>query len=109
MAVKKKRKTNIVSKGSPGENYFTISMEKKKKILGIFLIVFSILLLISILSYSRYDKAILNYQFSDLFKVFNSNSDFVKKAESTHNWLGIFGAYISDFSINSTIGIFSAI
>src|SRR5690606_35650430 len=86
-----------------------ISKEKKKKILGIFLILLSILILFSILSYSRFDKANLHYEFSDLFRVFSPDGEFQHKADSTRNWLGIFGAYISDFFINSTLGIFSAV
>lgn len=108
MAVKKKTRTKNGKTGG-GEKYFTISAEKKKKIIGILLILFSVLLLLSILSYSRYDQAILNYSFSDLFRVFGSNSAFIHKAESTRNWLGIFGAYVSDFFINSTLGIFSSV
>src|SRR5690606_33299431 len=99
MALKKKKKAP--AKPSTGENYFTISKEKKKKILGIFLILLSILILFSILSYSRFDKANLHYEFSDLFRVFSPDAEFQHKADSTRNWLGIFGAYISDFFINS--------
>ena len=106
MAAKKKAKIN---KSTGKEKYFVISPEKKKKIAGILLILFSVILLLSIVSYSRFDKANLNYKFSDLFKVFGSNSNFIHKADTTHNWLGIFGAYISDFFINSTLGVFSSV
>jgi S-DNA-T family DNA segregation ATPase FtsK/SpoIIIE len=106
MAAKKKAKTN---KNGNVEKYFAISSEKKKKIIGILLILFSVILLLSIISYSRFDKADLNYKFSDMFRVFGSNSDFIHKADTTHNWLGIFGAYISDFFINSTLGVFSSV
>ncbi len=97
MAVKKKR--NNTTKPSGGENYFTVSIEKKKKILGLFLVVAAVLLLISILSYSRKDQALLNYQISNL----------IDNGGKVHNWLGIAGAYISNFFINSTVGIFSAL
>ena len=109
MAVKKKRTPQGTQKSSGGENYFTLSIEKKKKILGIFIILFSILVLLSIISYSRFDQANLNYNFSDLFKVFNPDTAFKEKISSTHNWLGVFGAYISDIFINSTLGLFSAV
>ncbi len=99
MATKKKGKTNS-NKSANKDALFTLSAEKKKKIIGLLLILFSVLLLLSIVTYSRFDKAILNYHVSDLFK---------QKADSARNWLGIFGAYISDFFINSTIGIFSVI
>ena len=107
MAVRKKslnKKNN-----SPPKNYFVISSDKKKKIIGVFLIVFSLFILLSIISYSRYDQAVLNYRWSDLFKVFGGSPETVQKADSTHNMLGVFGAYISDFFVNSTFGVFSTV
>lgn len=108
MGVKKKSRTKDSRENVSRNGHFTFSLEKKKKIIGISLIVISVLLLISILSYSRFDKANLNYQFSDLFRVFGSDNNFDQKADSTRNLLGIFGAYISDFFINSVTGFFSA-
>ncbi len=88
---------------------FFISPEKKKKITGILVVIFSLLIILSIFSYSRYDKANLNYTFGDFLRVFSQETEFVTRIESTHNLLGIFGAYISDFLINSTIGWMSLI
>src|SRR5690606_13991734 len=107
MALKKKKKAP--AKPSTGENYFTISKEEKKKILGILLILLSILILFSILSYSRFDKANLHYELSYMYRVFTADSEFQHKTDSTRNCLCIFGSYISDFFINSTLGIFSAV
>lgn len=103
MASKKKAKTQNSS-----ENPFVIPLEKKKKILGILLVVFSFLILLSILSFNKNDLSSLNYSFTDLFKVFSSDPEFIKRAENTANLLGIFGAYISGFFVNLTIGYFSA-
>ena len=107
MAVRKKSLSK--KNNSPPKNYFVISFDKKKKIIGVFLIVFSLFILLSIISYSRYDQAVLNYRWSDLFKVFGGSPETVQKADSTHNMLGIFGAYISDFFVNSTFGVFSTV
>ncbi len=104
MAAKKKRVLkNKRPQSSNGNHYFTISVEKKKKIIGIFLIVIALLIFLSIISYSPFD----HYEFSDLLKVIRSNSSLSGKAGSAYNWLGIFGACISDFFINSTLGYFS--
>lgn len=94
---------------SSADNFFIISLEKKKKLMGIFLVIASILMVLSIFSYSRYDQANLNYSFTDFFKVFSTNPDFLHRAQYTHNWLGIFGAYLSQFLINSTLGYFSLV
>jgi DNA segregation ATPase FtsK/SpoIIIE, S-DNA-T family len=104
------RKKSLAKKNdSSTNNYFVISSDKKKKIIGLFLIVFSLFILLSIASYSRYDQAMLNYSFSDLFKVFGGSSETAKKADNIHNLLGIFGAYTSDFFVNSTFGVFSTV
>jgi len=94
MAVKKKRSNNL-SKNSK-ENYFSFSSDKTKKILGILIILFSTFLLLSIISYDRRDEA-------NLTGLFSTSENIAE----IHNWAGIFGAYISDFFIKSTIGYFS--
>mgnify|MGYP005842081521 CR=1 FL=1 len=92
-----------------GKEYFVVSPAKKKKLLGIFLIVFAVLIFLSILSYSRYDDS-SSFTFTDLFNIiFSSNPELKSKAAGTYNWLGIFGAYISYFFIHSTLGYFSLI
>lgn len=91
------------------KEFFVISPKKKKKILGILFIVFALLIFLSILSYSRYDDAFFSYRFTDLFNIFFANPELKEKAANTHNWLGIFGAYISNFFIHATLGYFSLI
>lgn len=105
MPKKNKSKENS---SSVGENFFVVSPEKKKKLLGIFLVILALLIFLSILTYSRYDESYFSYKFLDLFG-FGSNPELTNKAATTHNWLGIFGAYVSHFLIRSTIGYFSII
>jgi len=105
MPKKNKSKENS---SSVGENFFVVSPEKKKKLLGIFLVILALLIFLSILTYSRYDESYFSYKFLDLFG-FGSNPELTNKAATTHNWLGIFGAYVSHFLIRSTIGYFSVI
>ncbi|HEX2981989.1 MAG TPA: DNA translocase FtsK 4TM domain-containing protein, partial [Ignavibacteriales bacterium] len=86
-----------------------MSLEKKRKLIGLFMAVFALLLFLSIISYSAYDEANLSFEFSDLFKAFSSDPDFADKADSARNWLGVFGAYVSDFFVNNILGYFSLI
>ncbi len=86
-----------------------ISPEKKLKIIGISILLLSVFIFLSILSYSRYDAFISDYGFFDLFKVFANNPEFNNKVSSLHNWMGIFGAYSSFFLIQKTIGYFSIV
>ncbi len=100
-----KRKKNNVKKGSD----YLISPENKVKLFGIFLAIASVFVFLSILSYSRYDWFISDLGFFDLFKVFGNNPDFNKRLLAIHNWMGIFGAYISYFLVLKTIGYFSIV
>ena len=97
MAVKK-RKANRKENNS-NKSYFSLSSEKKKRIVGIFFILFSIFLLLSILSYDRRD----NY-FASNVNLFDS---IFNPQKGLHNWMGSVGSYLSYILINFTIGYFS--
>jgi len=99
----KKRKNN------KKEPEYLISPENKIKLVSIFLAIVSVFVFLSILSYSRYDWFIADYGFLDLFKVFGNNPEFNNRILAIHNWMGIFGAYISYFFILKTIGYFSVV
>lgn len=93
MAAKKRKGTN---KGNnSAKNYFNFSSDKKKRIIGIFLLLFSVFLFLSIISYSRKDEVLLD------------NSIF--SGVDSYNWLGIIGAHFAYFFIRSLIGYFSLI
>lgn len=67
-------------------------------------ILISLMLLLSLLSYSSFDQSSGEIAFSDLWKVFSNDETILLKAERTQNWLGLLGAIISNWFINSTIG-----
>ncbi|MBK9098755.1 MAG: DNA translocase FtsK [bacterium] len=93
MAVKKRN--GNVKKNNSGKNYFSFSPDKKKSIIGIFLVLFSVFLFLCIISYSRKDEVLLE------------NTIF--SGGESHNWLGLIGAHFSYFFIKSTIGYFSIV
>ncbi len=106
MRKKSKSKENSTSFG---ENFFVISPEKKKKLLGILLVVFALFIFLSILSFSGYDESSFSYKSQELLNIFSDNPQLKERAATTHNWLGLFGAFVSFFFIHSTIGYFSII
>ena len=93
MAAKKRNGNN--KRNNSEKNYFSLSSDKKKRIIGVFLILFSTFLFLCIISYSRKDEVLLD------------NSIF--SGVETHNWLGIIGAHFSYFFIKNIIGYFSVI
>ncbi|MFH0733297.1 MAG: DNA translocase FtsK [bacterium] len=99
MALKTKQKTSTVN-----DSPFVVSPDKKKKIVGLFLLILSILIFFSVLSYHRSDVANLTNWLDDFIASFSPDLEFAHRQQNTYNWLGIFGAYTSNFLINSTIG-----
>jgi DNA segregation ATPase FtsK/SpoIIIE, S-DNA-T family len=85
--------------------------QKKKslrsEVINFSLIVISILIGLSIVSYSPADDARSEIGFFDTFKLLLGDESIRSKADTIHNWLGIFGAYIANFFVNSTLGYFS--
>lgn len=87
----------------------TISSTKRSRYhrrqIGAFIgILTSIMLLLSILSYSAIDQASGEISLWDLLKVLSNDEAILLKAERTQNWLGLLGAVVSNWFINSTIG-----
>jgi S-DNA-T family DNA segregation ATPase FtsK/SpoIIIE len=105
----RKKITSKENSSSSGEKYFIVSPEKKKKLLGIIFIVLALLVFLSILSYSPYDESSFSFSFRELVDFIKQNSEILNRASTTHNWLGIFGAYVSHFFLNSVIGYFSVV
>ncbi|HVO75328.1 MAG TPA: DNA translocase FtsK [Ignavibacteriaceae bacterium] len=102
MSFRKKKKSSRVSPNSSGSS---IPVEKKKRVLGLLLMVLAVLVFLSIISYNPFDDASL----TDFFSVFGSNDEIINKSNSIRNWLGIFGAYVSNFFIIRTLGYFSVV
>jgi len=69
-------------------------------------IVISVMLFLSIISYSSEDQSSGEIRLSDIWKIFKNDEYILIKAERTHNLLGLFGAIVSNWLINSTVGYF---
>ncbi|GJQ20475.1 MAG: hypothetical protein HBSIN02_08300 [Bacteroidia bacterium] len=67
-------------------------------------VLFSFMLLLSLLSYSAADQAAGELGFGDLWKVFTNDPAVREQARQTSNVLGLLGALVSNVLINSTIG-----
>ncbi len=67
-------------------------------------ILLSLMLFLSIISYTAADQSSGEISLWDLWKVFSNDESILLKAEHTQNWLGLLGAVVSNWMINSTIG-----
>ncbi|MDI6765603.1 MAG: DNA translocase FtsK 4TM domain-containing protein [Bacteroidota bacterium] len=78
--------------------------ERRRTIITIISFVAGLVMVLSILSYSTDDEALLDQlTFIDIFRLpFNEHIRVV--ASELHNRLGLFGALVADFFVNSTVG-----
>ncbi|MDT3695150.1 MAG: DNA translocase FtsK [Ignavibacterium sp.] len=101
MALKKKKNVKGKStKDSSDKSYFTFTSKNKRQILGLFLVVFAIVLFFSIITFDRFDEANLTDLPADFIKSFDERIDI-------QNWLGVTGAHIAKFFVKATFGYFS--
>ena len=101
MSLKKKKNVKEKNgKSSSDKNYFILTPENKKQILGIFLLIISVILFLSVITFDRRDEANLTTLITDFFKSFETKLDI-------QNWLGVTGAHFSKFLVKATFGYFS--
>ncbi|OQY75964.1 MAG: cell division protein FtsK [Ignavibacteriales bacterium UTCHB2] len=101
MALKKKKSVKEKNtKGSSDKSYFTFTSKNKKQILGLFLIIISLLLFFSIITFDRIDEANLTNLPADFVKSFDEKIDI-------QNWLEVTGAHFAKFFVKATFGYFS--
>jgi S-DNA-T family DNA segregation ATPase FtsK/SpoIIIE len=101
MSSKKKKSVKSKSeKNNSGKNYFSLTPENKKHIFGILLLIVSVILSLSVITFNRSDEASLTTFFSDFFTSFDHKIDI-------QNWLGVVGAHFAKFLVKQTFGYFS--
>ncbi len=95
----KKSKRNNAQK-----NKSRISHQQKRSVAAIAITVIGILLLLSIVSYTPADEPVTDVSVLELWKVFSGDAEIQAKADIARNWLGLIGAIVSHFLINSAFG-----
>ncbi len=97
------------SKKSSAKSSFTPAEQAKtgfgtNKVIAITLFIISILVFLSLVSYSPKDEANTQVTFIEFVGIFTGDEAVHARMETTYNWLGLLGAIISDYLINSTFG-----
>ncbi|HEX9657957.1 MAG TPA: DNA translocase FtsK [Bacteroidota bacterium] len=77
---------------------------KKGSVVAVLLMTLALLVFIALISYDLADEANVDIGAKDLVHVFTGDPLAKAKSDTTHNWLGLVGALISDFLIKSTLG-----
>ncbi|MBF8295597.1 MAG: cell division FtsK/SpoIIIE [Bacteroidetes bacterium] len=78
--------------------------DRRRQIWSFLGILFSFMLLLSLVSYTSADQANGQVRIVDLWKVFTPDEALQAQADRTQNLLGLLGAVLSNWFINSTVG-----
>ncbi len=73
------------------------------------MIVGAVLLFLALISHTHADETNADIRFAQFLKLFTGDPEVKARADTTSNWLGLFGAIVARFFIQSTIGYFSLI
>jgi DNA segregation ATPase FtsK/SpoIIIE, S-DNA-T family len=100
-----RREKPLSSPRSSGKFEEGLPIVNKKQILGFFLVLFSLLIILSIVSYSPADQSRLeSFNIRDIVRKENQAANY-----TTSNWLGIAGVIVSDFFVRGAFGYFSVV
>lgn len=75
------------------------------KVIAVFSMLFAFLLAIALLTYTQADEANAELSMRDVSGIMRGDDEMRARADTTQNWLGLFGAVISNFLYNHTFGI----
>lgn len=78
--------------------------DRLRHIVSVLLLLTGVLLLLALVSYTPRDQANADVNLRDIFGLFANDPAVSAMADTTENWLGLLGAFISNFLINSTVG-----
>jgi S-DNA-T family DNA segregation ATPase FtsK/SpoIIIE len=82
---------------------------RRFRIGAVILGVLALLMLVSMISYSRADEANAQLTMRDIMRVVQGDSDIRMKFDQTQNWIGLFGAVLANWLYTSCIGIWSMV
>jgi len=78
--------------------------DKQLKTLSVVLFLFAVMLAIALLTYTSKDEANAQITFDELIDLITGDERLQYRAETTYNYLGIIGAFISKWLYKSTVG-----
>jgi DNA segregation ATPase FtsK/SpoIIIE, S-DNA-T family len=82
---------------------------RRFKIGAVVLAVFSLLMLVALLSYARSDEANAQLTLRDVMRVIQGDNEIRMKFDQTQNWIGLFGAVLANWMYTGCIGLWSAV
>lgn len=103
----RRKSKNTETAGEPARGRTTLDAKRKLDIIGLLMMAAAFLLLLALLSHSHSDETVADIGFGDFVRLFGGDPEIQARADTTSNWLGLFGAIVANFFINITVGYFS--
>jgi S-DNA-T family DNA segregation ATPase FtsK/SpoIIIE len=104
--LRRKSKHTEAAQDSP-KSRNTLDAKRKLDIIGLLMIAAAFLLTLALLSHAHADETVADIGFGEFVRLFGGDPEIQARADTTSNWLGLFGAIIANFFINLTVGYFS--
>jgi DNA segregation ATPase FtsK/SpoIIIE, S-DNA-T family len=105
----RRKSKNTETASEPARGRTTLDAKRKLDIIGLLMMAAAFLLLLALLSHSHSDETVADIGFSDFVRLFGGDPEIQARADTTSNWLGLFGAIVANFFINITVGYFSLV
>ncbi|MBE0644540.1 MAG: DNA translocase FtsK [Bacteroidetes bacterium] len=106
--MRRKSKHTETTKESAGSRS-PLDTKRKLDIIGLLMMAAAFLMLLALISHAHADETVADIGFGDLMRLFGGDQEIQARADTTSNWLGLFGAIIANFFINITVGYFSLV
>ncbi len=99
-----KRTPRSAKTSAPPAPKSQVDRQRQIRIISITLMLFAVLLLIALISYTSKDEANAELTMHDISGIFRGDESIRAKVDTTQNWLGLVGAVLSNILYNYTIG-----
>jgi DNA segregation ATPase FtsK/SpoIIIE, S-DNA-T family len=105
-ALRRKSK-HTVNRKEKTETRSPLDVKRKLDIIGLLMMAAAFLLLLALLSHSHADETVADIGAAEFLRLFGGDPEIQARADTTANWLGLFGAILANFFINITVGYLS--
>ncbi len=105
----RRKSKNSEPSAKPARGRQGLDTKRKLDIIGLLMIASAFLILLALLSHSHSDETVADVGMGDFVRLFAGDPEIQARADTTSNWLGLFGAIIANFFINITFGYFAIV
>ncbi len=88
---------------------YEVERQRRTKIFAVLMALLGLLMLVSLVSYSRADSANAQLTMRELMGVIRGDDAIRQQFDQTYNWIGLLGAVVAHWMLLSTVGVWSLV